>query len=427
MNFLLEDISWRGLLKDSTDLQQLSDRLDQGPITLYCGYDPTADSMHLGNLQMVLMLRRFQLAGHIVIPLSGGGTGLIGDPSGRTEERQLRDVRVISQWTALIKQQLIRLLPSNEGVPSPIFADNHDWIGGLLAVELLRDIGKHFTVNYMLAKDSVTSRLEGNDAGMSFTEFTYMILQSFDYLTLHQRYGCQMQIGGSDQWGNITAGISLIKKKTGTDVFGLTSPLILKSDGTKFGKSEGGALWLDRAKTSPFALYQYFLNIPDSDTVDLLKRLTLLSKDQIQEAEQEALKSPEKRGAQRLLASEVVRFVHGEDAVKEAVEITEWLFSGSALPAEKMDKIDQLLAGAPCHEEKIGASIAWDQLLVDAKIAPSKSEARRLIEGGGISAWDQKISDFKQKVPFGALIKSNIIIVSKGKRSKTVVRVIPNA
>jgi tyrosyl-tRNA synthetase len=276
----------------------------------------------------------------------------------------------------------------------------------------------------MLAKDSVTSRLEGSDAGMSFTEFSYMILQSLDYLMLHQKFGCELQIGGSDQWGNITAGISFIKKKTGTDVFGLTSPLILKSDGSKFGKSEGGALWLDRSKTSPFAMYQYFMNIPDSDTTDLLKRLTLLPKTEILEAEQETLKAPEKRSAQHLLASEVVKFVHGDEAVTEAREITEWLFGSAGLSNEKMDKIDLLLAGAPCHEEKIDASIGWDQLLINAKIAPSKSEAKRLIDGGGIYAWDKKILDFKEKVPFGSLSKSNIIVISKGKRSKTVVRVV---
>ncbi|HXL74185.1 MAG TPA: tyrosine--tRNA ligase, partial [bacterium] len=308
MNPLIEDISWRGLVKDHTDINQLSDRLDKGPITLYCGYDPTAESLHLGNLQMVVMLRRFQLAGHKVVPLSGGGTGLIGDPSGRTEERQLRDIQTISQWTELIKKQLIRCLPSDDASSSPIFADNSDWISGLSAVSLLRDIGKHFTINYMLAKDSVTSRLEGKDEGLSFTEFSYMILQAFDYLTLYQKFGCELQIGGSDQWGNITAGISLIKKKTGFDVFGLTSPLILKSDGSKFGKSEGGAVWLDRSKTSPFAMYQYFLNIPDSDVINLVKRLTFLPQIKILDLEQEILTNPEKRPAQRVLASEVIKF-----------------------------------------------------------------------------------------------------------------------
>ena len=422
MNALLEDLTWRGLIKDHTDFDEFSARLDAGPITLYCGYDPTAESLHIGNLQMIVMLRRFQLAGHLIIPLAGGGTGLIGDPSGRTEERQLRSSELVAQCAKLIEAQLAGCLAGGDGLAPPIFVNNLDWIGKTSAIEFLRDIGKHFTINYMLAKDSVSSRLGNADAGLSYTEFSYMLLQAYDYLCLHRDRGCELQIGGSDQWGNITAGISLVKKITGKTVYGLTSPLILRSDGKKFGKSETGAVWLARDLTSPFAMYQYFLNIPDTDASGLLRRLTLLPRAQIEAVEQSMVDEPQRRLAQRTLAEEVVRFVHGAEALNEAEAVTRWLFAGEALATDRGWNFARLLAGAPSYEVDPAATKTWDALLAEAGIASSKADARRLIQGGGISAWDQRVERADETVDLAALQKDGVIIISKGKKNKSVIR-----
>jgi tyrosyl-tRNA synthetase len=414
---------WRGLIKDHTDIDEFSARLDAGPIALYCGYDPTAESLHIGNLQMIVMLRRFQLAGHRIIPLAGGGTGLIGDPSGRTEERQLRSLETVAACAVLIERQLAGCLGGGESLAPPLFVNNLDWIGKTSAVEFLRDVGKHFTVNYMLAKDSVSSRLGNADAGLSYTEFSYMLLQAYDYLCLHRDHGCELQIGGSDQWGNITAGISLVKKITGHTVYGLTSPLILRSDGKKFGKSETGAVWLARDKTSPFTMYQYFLNIPDTDAAGLLRRLTLLVRAEIESIEQSMAEAPQQRLAQRRLAEEVVRFVHGEEALDEANHVTRWLFGGEALATDRGWNFAKLLAGAPCHEVDPSAPRTWDALLAESAIASSKSDARRLIQGGGIYAWDQRVERADQQVDLAGLHRDGVIVVSKGKKNKTVIRI----
>lgn len=425
MNALLDDLMWRGLVKDHTDIDEFSARLDAGPITLYCGYDPTAESLHIGSLQMIVMLRRFQLAGHRVIALAGGGTGLIGDPSGRADERQLRSAEVVADCAKLIAAQLSACLPEDgrlTKISAPIFVNNLDWLGSISMVEFLRDVGKHFTINYMLAKDSVTSRLNNEESGLSFTEFSYMLLQAYDFHCLYRTHGCELQIGGSDQWGNITAGISLIKKIAGATAFGLTSPLILRSDGKKFGKSESGAVWLARDKTSAFAMYQYFLNTPDSDAVDLLKRLTLLARPEIEEIAQSASTGPQSRLAQRRLAEEVVRYVHGPEALAEAEAVTRWLFGGEALEADRGWNFARLLAGAPCYEVDAATPRNWDALLAEAGIASSKSDARRLIQGGGISVWEQRVERADQPVDLAALAKDGVIVVSKGKRSKTVIR-----
>jgi tyrosyl-tRNA synthetase len=422
MNRLIEDLQWRGLIKDHTDLKALSARLDEGSITLYCGYDPTADSLHMGNLQMVVMLRRFQLFGHRVIALSGGGTGLIGDPSGRSEERQLTSEATVEKWTRAISEQLKRCLVSDSGMAAPMFVDNKEWIVSMSAVQLLRDVGKHFTVSYMLAKDSVATRLNLEDGGLSFTEFTYMLLQAIDFGELHRRFNCELQIGGSDQWGNITAGITLIKKKTGNQVYGLTCPLILRSDGKKFGKSESGAIWLARNRTSPYALYQYFINVPDSDAETLLKRLTLLPRSKIEVVLSESGQDPSRRLVQRKLAEEVVRFVHGVEALDEAVKVTGWLFGDGGLPEGK--SIGELLAGAPSFELQRSQDCTWNEVLVMAGIAASKSEARRLIQGGGVYVWSERLSSGDQAVNLASHSKDDIVLLSKGKKSKTVLKVV---
>jgi len=422
MNPLLEDLQWRGLIKDHTDLAALSARLDAGPMALYCGYDPTAESLHMGNLQQVALLRRFQVAGHKVIALSGGGTGMIGDPSGRSEERQLNTVQTVRDWTGAIAAQLAKCLPTDAGEHAPTFVNNIEWLGKLTAIELLRDVGKHFTVNYMLAKDSVSSRLGNEDAGISYTEFSYMLLQAYDFASLNRSHDCELQFGGSDQWGNITAGITLIKKTTGRSVHGLTSPLILRSDGRKFGKSESGAVWLSAAKTSPFAMYQYLLNVPDADANTLLKRLTMLDRPTIEAIERDSTARPEARIAQRALAEATVRFVHGDAALAEALAVTEWLFGGGAIPTGR--SVADLLAGAPSHDIPAGQSMQWADLLAAAGIVASKSEARRLIQGGGVSAWDHRIGAHDEVVDTATLARDGIILVSKGKRSRTVIRVV---
>jgi tyrosyl-tRNA synthetase len=422
VNKLIEDLQWRGLLKDHTDLQALSERLDDGPITLYCGYDPTADSLHMGNLQMVVMLRRFQLFGHKVIALSGGGTGLIGDPSGRSEERQLKSEATVEEWTRAIADQLKRCLVSDDGLSPPTFVDNKEWIVSMSAVQLLRDVGKHFTVSYMLAKDSVSTRLNLEDGGLSFTEFSYMLLQAIDFAELHRRFICELQIGGSDQWGNITAGITLIKKKTGQQVYGLTCPLILRSDGKKFGKSESGAIWLARNKTSPYALYQYFMNVPDNDAETLLKRLTLLSQLEIEGVLSESSQDPSKRLAQKKLAEEVVRFVHGPQALHEAEMVTGWLFGDGGLPEGR--SVSELLAGAPTVELERTLNCTWNEVLVMSGITSSKSEARRLIQGGGVYVWSDRLSSGDQEVSLATHSRDDIVLLSKGKKSKTVLKIV---
>jgi len=424
VNPLLDDMMWRGLIKNHTDLVELGNRLDHGPITLYCGYDPTADSLHVGNLQMVVMLRHFQLAGHRIIALSGGGTGLIGDPSGRSEERQLRGEQTVKGWTKSITDQLNRCLSITDDLIPPLFVDNIEWIAKMSAVDFLRDLGKHFTVNYMLAKDSVSSRIGNEDSGLSFTEFSYMLLQAFDFLTLYRQHGCELQIGGSDQWGNITAGITLTKKISGNSVYGITSPLILRSDGKKFGKSESGAIWLAREKTSPFAMHQYFMNVPDSDALMLLKRLTLLDRKFIEEIEQHTQTFPEKRLAQKTVAEEVVRFVHGADAVNEATAVSNWLFGTGNLPSNKNPNYSSLLAGVPCYETISSMKKTWDEFLTESGITTSKSDARRLIQGGGICVWENRIKKHDDLVDLPTISKDGIVVISKGKKNKTIIKVI---
>jgi tyrosyl-tRNA synthetase len=290
------------------------------------------------------------------------------------------------------------------------------------AVALLRDVGKHFTVSYMLAKDSVANRLRGEDDGLSFTEFTYMLLQAYDYSQLHQRFNCELQIGGSDQWGNITAGISLIRKKTGGIAYGLTSPLILRSDGKKFGKSEEGAIWLDRKKTSPYAMYQYLMNVPDNDAENLLKRLTLLPRSELEQIITENNLDRSKRLAQKKLAQEVVEFVHGADALEEATQVTDWLFGGGELPQGR--SVAELLAGAPSFELAKSLNCTWNEVLVTVGISSSRSDARRLIQGGGVSVWDNRIVSGDLQAQLHLHGRDDIVLLSRGKRTKVVIKLI---
>jgi tyrosyl-tRNA synthetase len=372
---LLDDLAARGLVHDSTDPAALATRLAEGPITLYCGFDPTADSLHVGNLQQILLLRRFQLAGHRPLALAGGATGMVGDPGGRDAERPLLDLDVLDANLAAIKAQLGRFLDFDDGPSQARLVDNREWTAPMGVLDFLRDVGKHVTVNAMLAKESVRTRLERAD-GISFTEFSYMLLQANDFYVLHRDLGCELQVAGSDQWGNITAGIDLIRRRAGAAVHGLTSPLLVRSDGQKFGKSAGGALWLDRDKTSPYQLFQYFLQVDDDDVGPMLARLTLLPVEEVTAVVADHLREPSRRTGQRRLAREVVAVVHGAEVLPPIEEASQLLFGGDPLAAGP-DAFELLAGEVPTTT--VGRSDLGDLvgLFAVTGLARSKGEVRR--------------------------------------------------
>lgn len=415
---LLEDLEYRGLIYQMTDREGLAKKLAEGPISLYCGYDPTADSLHIGHLLPVLMLRRFQEAGHNVVALVGGGTGMIGDPSGRSSERTLNTAETVAEWTESLKRQLSRFLDFDRKENPAKIVSNYDWLGSMDLITFLRDIGKNFTVNYMLAKDSVSSRLEG---GISFTEFSYMILQSYDFYRLNQDHGVSLQIGGSDQWGNITAGLDLIGKMGGSEAFGLTLPLVTKSDGKKFGKSESGAVWLDRNKTSAYQFYQFWINTDDNDVIKFLKYFTFLTPEQIAELEQELKEAPEKRVAQRELAREVTRLVHGEEAVTSAENITKALFSGEIAELSESELVEALhdvpSTVVPDQEDK-----SLIDLLVETKAAPSRRQARQDIESGAVYVNGVRNTDLDAVITADQRLHGKFIVLRRGKKRYYLVR-----
>ncbi len=433
---LLEDLQWRGLVADGTDLTALAQRLAQGPITLYCGFDPTGDSLHVGHLMGQLMLRRFQLAGHHVLPLAGGATGMIGDPSGKSAERNLLTREQLDHNVACIKRQLSRLLDFGPTTPLPAgspelveraanparLVDNATWTVGVSYLDFLRDIGKHFSLNVMLAKDSVRSRMEG-DHGISYTEFSYQLLQAFDFYTLRQTHGCELQIGGSDQWGNITAGTDLIRKKLGVPAWGLTFPLITKSDGTKFGKTEGGAVWLDPQKTSPYKFYQFFVNTEDSMVVEYLKKFTLLPRAEIETLAAQHQANPGAREAHRALAREVTQLVHGQAALDAALKASEILFGGP-LDGVTEEIFQDVVGEVPTKDldrAKLAApGTALTELLVHAGLCPSKGQARKDLEGGGIYLNNARITDAARAVTTADLLFGKHLLLRKGKRTYAV-------
>ncbi|MFS0864522.1 tyrosine--tRNA ligase [Fredinandcohnia sp. 179-A 10B2 NHS] len=410
---VLQDLAFRGLINQVTDEDGLRTILKDEKVKLYCGFDPTADSLHIGHLVGILCLRRFQIAGHQPIALVGGATGLIGDPSGKKAERTLNSQEVVEQYSASIKGQLSRFLDFEaEGNPAQI-ANNYDWIGSLDLITFLRDIGKSFGLNYMLAKDSVQSRL---DAGISFTEFSYMILQSYDFLKLYENEGCKLQIGGSDQWGNITAGLELIRKSVDdAKAFGLTIPLVTKADGTKFGKTEGGTIWLDKVKTSPYEFYQFWINTDDRDVIRYLKYFTFLTQDEIGKIEAEMAEAPEKRIAQKTLAEEVTKLVHGEAALEQAMKISTALFSGtiSELSAEE---IIQGFKDVPSFEYQGDAEVGLVDLLVMSKISPSKRQAREDIANGAIYVNGERIQEVDAVISGAQRIEGQFTVIRRGKK-----------
>ncbi|RXI98564.1 tyrosine--tRNA ligase [Anaerobacillus alkaliphilus] len=409
---LLKDLEYRGLVNQVTDLEGLTKQLEEGKITLYCGFDPTADSLHIGHLLTVLTLRRFQLAGHKPLALVGGATGLIGDPSGKKAERTLNEKEIVVQFSNRIKEQLSQFLDF-EGENQAKIVNNYDWIGNLDVISFLRDVGKNFGINYMLAKDSVESRIQ---SGISFTEFSYMILQSYDFLKLFEQENCRLQIGGSDQWGNITAGLELIRKSTDEQekAYGFTIPLVTKSDGTKFGKTEGGAIWLDAEKTSPYELYQFFINTDDRDVIKFIKYFTFLTHEEINALTEEVATAPEKRSAHRKLAEEVTKLVHGEEALKQAIRISEALFSGeiASLSAAEIKQGFKDVPSYVCEEEEIGLL----DLLIASKIAPSKRQGREDIQNGAIYVNGDRVTDLEKVISKEDRIEGQFTIIRRGKK-----------
>ncbi|KHE68504.1 tyrosine--tRNA ligase [Halobacillus sp. BBL2006] len=418
---VLKDLHQRGLVNQITDEEGLTKHLEENQVTLYCGFDPTADSLHIGHLLPVLMLKRFQQAGHRPIALVGGGTGMIGDPSGRSSERQLNEASVVKEFSEKIKQQLAKILNFDEGENAAVARNNHEWLSQMTIIDFLRDTGKHFGVNYMLAKDSVESRIE---QGISFTEFSYMILQSLDFQKLYEKENCTLQIGGSDQWGNITAGLELLRRTAAGEqevkAYGMTMPLITKADGTKFGKTAGGAVWLDPEKTSPYEFYQFWINADDRDVIRFLKFFTFLSMEEIAELEKEVENQPEKRVAQRRLAEEMTKLVHDEEALNQAERITEALFSGD-IKALSGKEIEQGFKDVPAFTSEVKDPQLLD-LLVEAGISSSKRQAREDISNGAIYINGERNQDMKHTINENDRIEDRFTIIRRGKKKYFLVR-----
>ncbi len=415
---LLEDLEWRGLVAQTTDRDELIKALDNGPLTLYIGFDPTAPSLHIGSLAVLLVLKRFQLAGHRPIALVGGATGLVGDPSGKSEERTLNDERVVADFVARIRKQVEPYLEFNETKTGALVVNNLDWTAPLSAIAFLRDIGKHFSVNQMLAKDSVSSRLNAN--GISYTEFSYQVLQGFDFLELFRRHHCTLQIGGSDQWGNIVAGLDLIRKVEQGSAHCLTVPLVTKSDGTKFGKTATGTIWLDGELTSPYALYQYWLGVDDQDVISYVKIFTFASKDEVAELENELAQSPGARNAARFLARDVTARVHGHDAMVNVEEVSKALFGQGELDAVDGATLSAAAAALP-NTPFLDGMLAIDAF-TSSGLCDSKSAARRLVKEGGAYVNNERITDEAAILQKSQLIKGNVILLRKGKRELGAVR-----
>lgn len=389
MTSVVYDLQQRGLIAQTTDAEALDNLLNQQKITLYCGFDPTADSLHIGHLLPILVLRRFQLAGHTPIALVGGATGMIGDPSFKAQERSLNTLETVQEWVAKIRAQLEPFL-SFDGNNAAIMANNFDWFGSMSCLDFLRDIGKHFSVNAMLNKESVKQRLSRDDVGISFTEFAYALLQGYDFAELHRRHGAVLQIGGSDQWGNITGGIDLSRRLHQATVYGLTLPLVTKADGTKFGKTEGGAVWLSAEKTSPYQFYQFWLKVADADVYKFLKYFTFLSVAEIESIEAQDKASGTKPEAQRILAEEMTRLIHGEEALAAAERISTNLFAEDQSALTESDFQQLSLDGLPTYT--ISESINIVQALTTTVLAKSNNEARGFISQGAVMVNGQKIN-----------------------------------
>ena len=417
---LLSELRWRELVYDHSD--GLVDALERESLTAYIGFDPTAASLHVGSLLPIMTLARLQRFGHSPIALVGGGTGLIGDPSGKTTERQLQSLEQVNANADGIRAQLERFLEFGGGPHGARMVNNVEWLAPLGFLEFLRDVGKHFTVNYMMAKESVKRRL-GSDEGISFTEFSYQLLQAYDFVVLHDRFGCTLQMGGSDQWGNITAGIDLARKMRGAKVHGLVIPLVTNASGTKFGKTEAGAVWLDAGLTSPFRFYQFWLNTDDRDVVRYLKFFTWLDQATIAALEQEVQRAPEQREAQRVLAAEVTTMVHGREQMESAARASAVLF-GSSLTSATADEILAVFEDVPSvavGRAALSQGITTVELAVTAGLAASKGEATRLIKQGGLYVNDHRVTEERGRVTTDHAIDGRVIVLRKGQRERRLV------
>ena len=412
----IDELRWRGLLTQVSDEQGLLEYLDSGCQSLYCGFDPTADSLHVGSLVPLLALRRFQLQGHRPLLLLGGATGMIGDPSGRDDERSLNAGETVSNWIQALRVQVSGFLEfdTQDGTAAKI-VNNLDWTHDLPVIDFLRDIGKHFSVNSMIQRDSVKSRLERTNEGISYTEFSYMLLQAMDFLRLAQNEGCLLQIGGSDQWGNIVSGIDLIRRHTGESAFAFTMPLVTKADGTKFGKSAAGAVWIDPKKTSPYAFYQFWLNTADADVVSFLKLFTYLAQDEIESLEVEIQDRPELRKAHKKLAQEVTTIVHGEQAVVAAERISAALFAGDGGQLLESDLQELQQDGMPCTSCAAGTGLLT--AMVEAGLTKSTGEARKLIQANGIKLNGDSIDDVGRDLTFEDALFKRFYLLRKGKKN----------
>ncbi|MDX6377205.1 MAG: tyrosyl-tRNA synthetase [Gaiellaceae bacterium] len=417
---IIDDLKWRGLIHQSTDESRIREQLRAGPARVYCGFDPTAPSLQAGNLVPLFGLARFQRAGHVPIALLGGGTGLIGDPRS-TSERTLKSSDVVREWTERIRPQLERFVDFDPSLPNPaILLDNYEWLGPMTATELLRDVGKHFPIGYMLAKETVRSRLE---SGISYTEFSYMLLQAYDYLELSRRLDCRLQIGGSDQWGNITAGCELIRRVDGGEADALTFPLVTKADGEKFGKSESGAIYLDPSMTPVFKFFQFWLNQDDADASRFLRVFSFRSREEIEALDEATRDRPHERAAQRALARDLTVLVHGEDACARAIRTSEALFGRGRLSEADPAELEVALGDAPTVELGGAADLpSYAELFQRAGLVSSISEAVRLAAGGGLAVNDDKVSDPRQSPASDDFLGGRLLVLARGRRNRALVR-----
>lgn len=423
MNFV-EELRWRGLLHDI--MPGTEELLSKETVTAYIGFDPTADSLHVGSLAQIMTLLRFQKAGHKPIALIGGATGMVGDPSGKSAERNLLDEEALNKNVAGIKKQLENFLDFNAGTNGAELVNNYDWMKQFSFLDFIREVGKFITVNYMMAKDSVQNRLE---TGMSFTEFSYQLLQGYDFYWLYKNKNCKLQMGGSDQWGNITTGTELVRRKGGGEAFALTTQLIKKADGTKFGKSESGNVWLDREKTSPYKFYQFWLNASDEDAKTYIKYFTLFSKQEVEALEEKHASAPHERHLQKALAKDITIRVHSEEDYNAVVEASEILFKGSVEDLAKLDEATFLdvFDGVPMFEvskSELSSGIGFLDLLAEkTKIFPSKGEARKMVQAGGVSVNKNKWEDVQGNIDMKHTLNQKYILIQKGKKNYFLCRV----
>ena len=429
MKNFVEELKWRGMIQDI--MPGTEEKLMEGPTAAYVGIDPTADSLHIGHLVSVMILKHFQSCGHKPFALVGGATGMIGDPSMKSQERNLLDEETLAHNVACIKRQLSRFLDFDSDAPNRAeLVNNYDWMKDYSFINFARDIGKHITVNYMMAKDSVKKRLSSESReGMSFTEFTYQLLQGYDYLWLYEHKGCTLQMGGSDQWGNITTGSELIRRILGKEAYALTCPLITKADGGKFGKTEKGNIWLDPERTSPYQFYQFWLNVSDEDAARYIKIFTMLSREEIEAAVAEHAEAPHMRKLQKLLAREITVMVHGEKEYENAVAASEALFGNAT--ADTLRSLDektflQVFDGVPTFEvaaDKLPMNVI-DLLAVETQVFPSKGECRKMIQAGGVSISKEKITDANAEIGAGHVLNGRYLLAQKGKKNYFIIRLV---